>query len=157
MMDIREVFVRQHKRVYRMALLYLKNVSDAEDAVQNVFLKYMEKEIVFENEQHEQAWFLTVTRNYCKDQFKSFWNRFVDMGEIPEAAGDEREEGKLLEYIMKLPQKYKEVLYLYYYEEYSVKEMAAMLSRKESTIQTQLFDARKKLRGMLGEEAQYYG
>lgn len=157
MMDIREVFVRQHKRVYRMALLYLKNAADAEDAVQNVFIKYMEKEIVFENEQHEQAWFLTVTRNYCKDQFKSFWNRFVDMGEIPETAEDEREEGKLLEYIMKLPQKYKEVLYLYYYEEYSVKEMAAMLSRKESTIQTQLFDARKKLKGMLGEEAQYYG
>lgn len=145
-MDLKEVYERQNRRVYRFAMLYLKNVQDAEDAVQNIFLKFIEKGVVFENEAHENAWFIAVTRNYCKDVLKAFWRRNVDLGDIPEVSSSEEETRVLLMQICKLPPKYREVLYLYYYEEYSIREMSSLLQRKESTIQTQLATARKKLK-----------
>ena len=123
-MELKDIFERQHKRVYRIAMLMLNNVSDAEDAVQNVFLKYIEKGSSFEDIEHEKAWFITVTRNYCKDQLKNFWKRNVDMGDIPEQIQEEEQDNELLEHIMKLPDKYKEVIYLFYYEDYSIKEMS---------------------------------
>lgn len=149
---MREIYERQHKRVYRLAMLYLQNVSDAEDAVQNIFIKYMEKEIAFKDESHEEAWFITVTRNYCKDQLRNFWKRKVDFGEIPELTTQEPEEDKMLEKVLSLPAKYKEVIYLFYYEDYSVREISNLLGRNESTIQTQLATARKKLKKQLEQE-----
>lgn len=152
-MNLQELFERQHRRVYRIAMMMLNNTSDAEDAVQNIFMKYIEKGIEFTDEEHEKAWFITVTKNYCKDQLKAYWNRQVDMGEIPETSmPEEEEEGELIEQIKKLPDKYQEIIYLYYYEEYSVKEMAQMLERNESTIQTQLAVARKKLKKFIEKE-----
>jgi RNA polymerase sigma-70 factor (ECF subfamily) len=139
-----------------MAMLYLKNAADAEDAVQNVFLKYMEKDITFASESHENAWFITVTRNYCKDVLKTFWRKRVELGDIPEAGETGREPSDLLTQIQALPAKYREVLYLYYYEEYSIREMASILHRKESTIQTQLAAARKRLREHLEREGLEY-
>ena len=154
-MELKDIFERQHKRVYRIAMLMLNNVSDAEDAVQNVFLKYIEKGSSFEDIEHEKAWFIAVTRNYCKDQLKNFWKRNVDMGDIPEQIQEEEQDNELLEHIMKLPDKYKEVIYLFYYEDYSIKEMSKILDRKESTIQTQLKTARDKLKKVI-QEVSYY-
>ncbi len=154
-MELKDIFERQHKRVYRIAMLMLNNVSDAEDAVQNVFLKYIEKGSSFEDIEHEKAWFITVTRNYCKDQLKNFWKRNVDMGDIPEQIQEEEQDNELLEHIMKLPDKYKEVIYLFYYEDYSIKEMSKILDRKESTIQTQLSTARDKLKKVIQEVRKY--
>ena len=154
-MELKDIVERQHKRVYRIAMLMLNNVSDAEDAVQNVFLKYIEKGSSFEDIEHEKAWFITVTRNYCKDQLKNFWKRNVDMGDIPEQIQEEEQDNELLEHIMKLPDKYKEVIYLFYYEDYSIKEMSKILDRKESTIQTQLKTARDKLKKVI-QEVSYY-
>lgn len=157
-MDIQQIFERQHRRVYRIAMMMLQNAADAEDAVQNVFLKFVEKGKKFNDEEHENAWFITVTKNYCKDQLKSTWHKQVDFGEIPEGASSEtKAEGNLLPYIMKLKDKYREVLYLYYYEEYSIKEMARILGRGESTLQTQLSAARGKLKKMLEKEGKEYG
>ncbi|MEI3340247.1 MAG: sigma factor [Eubacterium sp.] len=82
-MDIQTIYERQCSRVYRIAMLYLKNTSDAEDAVQNIFLKYMEKKPSFCDENHEKAWFITVTGNYCKDILRTFWRRKVDFVELP--------------------------------------------------------------------------
>jgi len=154
-MELKDIFERQHKRVYRIAMLMLNNVSDAEDAVQNVFLKYIEKGSSFEDIEHEKAWFITVTRNYCKDQLKNFWKRNVDMGDIPEQIQGEEQDNELLEHIMKLPDKYKEVIYLLYYEDYSIREMSKILDRKESTIQTQLKTARDKLKKVIQEVRKY--
>lgn len=156
-MDVRELYIRQHQRIYRLAMLYLKNSLDAEDAVQNVFLKYMKKSVVFQDCNHENAWFITVTRNYCRDELRSFWRRSVDTGELPEFPSEKEEESRLLEKVMRLPDKYREVLYLFYYEKYSVREMSELLSRKESTIQTQLASARKKLKKELEKEDEWHG
>ena len=86
---------------------------------------------------------------------KNFWKSKVDMGDIPEKNYEETEEDSLLlDKIMELPVKYREVLYLYYYEEYSIREISELLSRKESTIQTQLAAARQKLKNIWGKEKQ---
>lgn len=156
-MKLKEVYERQNRRVYRLAMLYLKNVQDAEDAVQNIFLKYIQKEVEFESENHENAWFIIVTKNYCKDVLKAFWRRNVDLGDIPEVGSSEEETKLLLMQIWKLPEKYREVLYLYYYEGYSIREMSSLLQRKESTIQTQLATARKKLKVEIEREDFAYG
>ena len=74
-MNIQQIFERQHRRVYRIAMMMLQNSADAEDAVQNVFLKFVEKGQEFNDEEHENAWFITVTKNYCKDQLKSSWKK----------------------------------------------------------------------------------
>ncbi|MBQ7093253.1 MAG: sigma-70 family RNA polymerase sigma factor, partial [Clostridia bacterium] len=74
-MDFKQIFERQSDRVYRLAYLYLKNAPDAEDAVQNIFVKYISRPVDFESDSHENAWFITVTRNYCKDFFRSFWRK----------------------------------------------------------------------------------
>lgn len=151
-MDIKEIYKRQGNRVYCIAMLYLKNKEDAEDAVQNVFVKLMDKPRNFESLEHEKAWFIMVTKNYCKDVLKSSWFRKVELGTLPELVQENEEERDLLIHIYNLGKKYREVVYLYYYEEYSVKEIAKLLQRKESTIQTQLATARKKLRIKLEQE-----
>ena len=155
-MDFKQIFERQSDRVYRLAYIYLKNAPDAEDAVQNIFVKYISRPVDFESDSHENAWFITVTRNYCKDFFRSFWRKNVDLGDIPDRASAQ-DEDNIMEYIMRLPEKYRELLFLYYYEEYSIKEIGKIINRKESTIQTQLSDGRKKLKEMLEKEGRYNG
>lgn len=151
-MDIHAIYERQYARVYRIAMLYMKNSSDAEDVVQGVFVKYIEKSLNFRDLEHEKAWFITVARNQCKDILKNYWRSRVALGEIPEQAEAATEEVDLMPYIFRLAPKYKEVLYLYYYEEYSTREMAFLLKRNHSTIRTQLESARKKLRQILEQE-----
>ena len=145
-MEYSKVYERQLDRVYRTALLYLQSVDDAEDAVQGVFLRFLEKTPVFSDEEHEKAWFLTVTRNYCKDVQKSFWRRNVNLGTLPDQTAEEEPDQVILETVMALQTKYREVVYLYYYEGYSIAEISKMLHRKQSTIQTQLATARAKLK-----------
>lgn len=153
-MDIQAIYERQCSRVYRIAMLYLKNTADAEDAVQNIFLKYMEKQPTFHDLNHENAWFVTVARNHCKDTLRAFWRRKVDFSELPEGEIRETESLDLMQYIMKLSPKYREVLYLYYFEEYSVREISHFLNRRESTVQTQLAGARQKLRKMIEQKGE---
>jgi RNA polymerase sigma-70 factor (ECF subfamily) len=150
-MDTKEVFDRQYNRIYRIALLYLKNPADAEDVSQTIFLKYLEKKPNFKNIEHEKAWFITSAKNYCKDIIKSFWNKNVDLGEIPEQESGSNSEN-ILPIILKLPEKYSEILYLYYYEGYKAKEISKLLNISESTIQTRLSNGRKKLKEILEKE-----
>lgn len=154
-MDIKEVYDRQSRTIYHLAMTYLKNTADAEDVVQNVFVNYIKNKPEFKSLEHEKAWFIVATKNHCKNLLKNFWKSKVDMGEIPEKNYEETEEGSfVLDKIMELPVKYREVLYLYYYEEYSIREISELLSRKESTIQTQLAAARQKLKNTWGKEKQ---
>ena len=153
---VKEIYDREYQRVYCIAMIYLRNIHDAQDAVQNVFIKLLEHPKSFEDEEQEKAWFITVTKNYCKDILKSSWKRKIDLGEIPDMANEEKEIYDVMTDMMKLPAKYREVLYLYYYEGYSVKDMSEMLDRKESTLQTQLATARKKLKVELEKEGFVY-
>jgi len=151
--ELAELYQRRADLVYRLCFIYLKNPVDVEDAVQSVFLKLIKSPMLFNDHEHEKAWLMVTTRNYCKDVLKNWWTtRRVALDALPEFAswnGDEP-SGKMVAKLLSLPEKYKTVLYLYYFEEYTVKEIAEMLGRKESTIQTQLFRGRKRLKMDLG-------
>ncbi len=145
--------------IYTIAFMYFKNKAETEDAVQMVFLKYLKKRPEFNELQHEKAWFIKTTRNYCRDVLRCWWNSRKSDEELPEqsylAFGNENTDSQVTEAMNKLPVKYQEVLYLYYYEEYSVKEISRILVRNESTIRTQLCKGREKIKKYLISEVNY--
>jgi RNA polymerase sigma factor (sigma-70 family) len=151
--ELAELYQRHVDQVYRLCYIYLKNPVDAEDAVQSVFLKLIKSQMVFNDHGHEKAWLMVITRNYCKDILKNWWKtRRVDLDALPEVSSwnsDEPSE-KVFAKLLSLPENYKTVLYLYYFEEYSVKEISEMLERKESTIQTQISRGRGRLKIDMG-------
>lgn len=150
---LREIYQRNVDMVYRLCYTYLKNSFDAEDAVQSVFLKLVKSPVSFNDCEHEEAWLIVTCRNYCKDILKNWWRtRRVDIESLPEATTRDADEQsvEVLEKLLLLPEKYKTVLYFYYFEEYSVAKIAELLGRKESTIQTQLSRGRERLKIDLG-------
>lgn len=151
--ELAELYQRHVDRVYRLCYLYLKNPVDAEDAVQSVFLKLIQYQMVFNDREHEKAWLTVTARNYCKDVLKNGWKtRRVALEALPEVSSWNGEESSknVLARLLSLPEKYKTVLYLYYFEEYKIKEISEMLGYKESTIQTQLSRGRRRLKIDLG-------
>ena len=147
--ECKNLYEQYYTMVYRLSLLLLKNTQDAEDAAQTIFLKVMEKQPAFADEDHTRAWLLTVTRNHCYDVKRSFWHKKrTDMEHLPEPSVDpfDRQESLLFDIFQTLPGKQREVVYLYYFEDYSIKEIAHILERNESTVQSQLFAARKRMK-----------
>lgn len=100
--------------VYRICYIYLRNKTDVED----VFLKLLQNSKPFESVDHEKAWLIRVTINMCKDMLKSFWKRKVKFIEDIELTSEGGGESELLQVILSLPPKYKDAIYLYYYEDY---------------------------------------
>lgn len=148
-----DIYKRNVDMIYRICFMYLKNPTDSEDAVQSIFLKLLKSNTSFADPEHEKAWLIVTTRNHCKDLLKSWWRtRKVELTRLPEAVwGDDGDRsGEVLDRLLALPDKYKIVLYLYYFEEYSVREIANMLIRKESTIQSQLAKGRTLMKLSLG-------
>ena len=146
-------YLRHYKAVYRLCYTFMKNPQDAEDCAEDVFLRAMTSGAAFENERHERAWLTTTAMNLCKDRLKHWWRRKVtpldEQIDLP-APGAPGEDSGLLDAVMALPVKYKEVVWLHYYEGYQTDEIAAMLGRPASTVRNQLRDAREKLRQQLG-------
>lgn len=138
--------------VRRLCMIYLKNYADTEDIFQNVFLKYATSSIKFENDEHEKAWFIRVTINKCKDLLKSFFrNRTVSLDDIvekPEAIPSDYRE--VLEAVLSLPQKHRNVVYLHYYEGYSAPQISHILGKNVNTVYTLLTRSKKMLREKLG-------
>lgn len=105
--------------VKRICMVYLKNCSDTEDIFQTVFLKYVLSSLVFENEEHEKAWFVRVTVNQCKDFLKIFFrSKTVPLDILEDIPALSREKTDVLKTVLSLPEKYREVIYLFYYEDY---------------------------------------
>lgn len=155
MMEFRELYDRQISRVYRLALLLLGSATDAEDVAQTVFLKIWEKNPKFHDADHETAWVLTTTRNQCRDLQKSYYRKHrTAIEDAPEKAVSfvSDADNEIWQALQSLPEKYRVVLYLYYYEGYPVKELSILLGRRESTLQTQLATGRKLLKESLKEE-----
>ncbi len=135
--------------VFRLAFMYLSNRSDAEDVVQEIFLKLFRANPAFNDEEHIKAWLITVTSNYCKDIMKSIWHKRVTLvDEIPLPINDTKKR-EVIKQVMNLPLKYRNVIYLYYYEGYSSYEIANFLSEKDATIRTRLKRGREILKSRL--------
>ena len=145
--------VRYQNMVYRIALHYFGNSQDAEDAVQAVFLRLYTAEKSFESPEHLRRWLIRVTVNVCRDVLRSPWRRRrVSLEELPEEpVFDQPEQAALYREIMALPEKYRTVLNLFYYEELSVKEIGELLGLRTSAVTTRLHRARARLKEQLGE------
>ncbi len=136
--------------IYKLALAETRDVHMAEDVTSDVFLKYMETKKVFESEEHIKAWLLRVTINAARSVFSSSWfKKTVPLEETLEAAGIPEEESEVYLAVMKLPEKYRAVIHLFYYEDFSVSEIADILNSKESTVKSQLLRARAILKETL--------
>ena len=141
---------RYGNMVYRVVLQHMRHEADAQDVLQDSFVKIMNaKRPLFDNVYKEKAWVLRVAMNTCKDYWKH--ERIRKTVELNDQFIQEETYTPLviLPYVKKLPQKYRDVVYLFYYEEYSVKEIAMILDKKEATILTWLQRARKRLKDML--------
>lgn len=142
---IKKMLDKYSDMVYRIALTRCNNKESAEDIYQSVFLKYSEKMPKFESEEHSKAWFIRVTINLTKNENASTWNnKVVALDE--QMQFETKEDADIFIDICKLPQNYKSVIYLMYYEGYKVKEIADMLEASEGTIKTWLYRAREILK-----------
>lgn len=135
--------------VRRICFMYLKNHDDVDDIFQDVFLQLLKSEKDFESDEHEKAWLIRVSINKCKDLHKSFFkSRVCSLDEIEIPFEDEK-ENEVMQEILALPAKFKDAIYLFYYEGYSVPEISKILGIKENTIYSNLHRARASLKEKL--------
>lgn len=153
--EVNRAIERHADTVRRLCMIYLKNYADTEDIFQTVFLKYVLSSVSFENEEHERAWFIRVTINACKDLLKNFFrSHTVSMEEVLEQPAEiEQDHREVLEAVLSLPARYRDVVYLYYYEEYTAPQIGRILGKNVNTIYTLLNRAKKILREKLGGDA----
>ena len=135
--------------ILRLSFSYLKRREDAEDIVQDTLIRLMQSGTCFETEELMKAWLLRVAVNLCKDHLKSAVYR--KQTSLPEGFDIAAEDQPVLQSLMSLPEKYRSVLHLYYYEEYATKEIASILDKKEATVRSLLKRGREKLAEKLGE------
>lgn len=151
-MNYQETVEKYSNMVYRLAYFYTNCKYDADDIFQEVFLKYLQNKKQFENEEHKKAWLIKVTINSCKKMWLSCWKRKIISLNDDEIKFEMDEDIGLYNEIKKLPQKYRVVIHLFYYEQYSIKDISNVLRQKESTIRTWLTRARKLLKNQIKEE-----
>ncbi|TYQ15374.1 UNVERIFIED_CONTAM: RNA polymerase sigma-70 factor (ECF subfamily) [Acetivibrio alkalicellulosi] len=142
---VSEMMNKYADMVYRLAYVMVRNNSDAEDIFQEVFIKLFQSQTPFNDKEHIKAWLIKTTTNHCKNLFKGYWykNRIsIDQVVIPV---EDPEKKEIIQSVLGLPTKYREVIYLYYYMGFSTEELASILNTKASTIRTRL----KRGRGLL--------
>jgi RNA polymerase sigma factor (sigma-70 family) len=137
--------------VRRVCYMHLKNQDDVEDIFQDVFLKLYRYEKSFDSDEHEKAWLLRVSINKCNDLHKSFFRSRVCPLDDIEIPFEDAAENELLHEVLALPPKYRDVIYLFYYEGYTVPEISKILGIKENTIYSHLHRARQLLKAKLEE------
>jgi len=157
-----EVIRRNSETVYRLAYALVRTRADADDIYQEVFLRYVRKTPAFDSAEHEKAWFMRVTINCCRNFWRSPWmqRRSALEGDAleREASGADMfyeaadEDRLLIETVKQLPEKYRVVIHLFYYEDLSVEEIGRITKSKASTVRTRLTRARRELKSLLQQE-----
>ncbi|MCL2141115.1 MAG: RNA polymerase sigma factor [Dehalococcoidia bacterium] len=156
--EIEQIYIRHVKTVYRVCYTYLRNAADTEDAVSSTFVKMIKKAPEFNSEEHEKGWLIRTASNVCKDFLKHWSRHNVDIANYADTLKSETilEADSLVESVYSLPDKYKTVVHLYYYDGYTSTQIANILRKPQSTIRNYLHEARnilkEKLGGILDEE-----
>jgi RNA polymerase sigma-70 factor (ECF subfamily) len=132
--------------LFRISMIYLGNSEDAEEAMQEAFCKLLYKSPEFTDDEHEKAWLIRITANICKDMLRSAWFKRVTKMEDVEKYYDNPCDTDVMNEILKLPVKYKTVIYMYYFEDYSVRQISKILKVKESAVKMRLKRGREILK-----------
>ncbi len=141
--------------ILRLCRTYLNNTQDAEDICQDTFLKLLSGKYTFSSPEHEKAWVIRTASNACKDLLKSpRRSRTCPLESCAEQAAPAETGGSVLEAVQSLPEAYREVIYLHYYEGYSLKEIGRLLEIPAATAGTRLARGREKLKSILEDD--YY-
>jgi RNA polymerase sigma-70 factor (ECF subfamily) len=153
--DVNDVLTKYSNMVYRLALSRTRNISDAEDILQEVFFRLLNKNPEFESEEHRKAWLIRVTVNCSSKLLTSAWfKKTVPLEE--ELKFESKEKSDVYYGVLELPLKYRTVIHLFYYEDLTIARISDILSIKESTIKSQLLRAREllkiKLKGDFDDE-----
>ena len=150
-MDFDNIYDRYSDRLYAAAFNICRQQQDAEDAVQDAFIRLYHSRKDFESEEHIKAWLLRVTINAAKSTKRLFWNRMRSSYEeyMDSLAFEEESDKGLMDEVLKLPEKYRIVIHLFYFEEYKVKEIAEILNTSENTVKTRLLNGRRILKDKL--------
>lgn len=153
-LTVDEAFFKYGDRIFSAAFSICQNRDDANDVVQMTFFKYYTMDLDYDSENHIKAWLLRVAVNQAKDLVKSFWHRNKVQWEeyMNDLPFEQEEDSRLFDAVMRLPKKYRIAIHLFYYEDYSVREIAEILNCREGTVKSQLNRGRKLLKSMLLEE-----
>ncbi|MDE7300109.1 MAG: RNA polymerase sigma factor [Lachnospiraceae bacterium] len=150
--EIEEIYEQHRMTVYRVCFAYMKNPADTEDAVQKTFFRLISKNPKFESQEHEKAWLIRTAANICKDELKHWWRKHENIDDHLELQTEDTIKTEdVFRTVMELPDKYKTVIYLYYYEGYDSAEIAGILKKPRSTIRNYLHEARNLLKERLGD------
>lgn len=148
--DFIEIYNKYVDTVYRVCYMYYKNKSDTEDAVQSTFTKFLESDKVFNDNEHIKAWLIITASNICKNSLRHWYKRTINLSVVENELENKAPHNDLLSSVLKLPDKYKITIYMYYYEGYNSREIAEILNKNESTIRTYLKIGRSLLKDDLG-------
>ncbi len=152
--EVQDLVALYQDSLFAVAFNLCKNAQDAEDVVQDTFIRYYTLKKEFDSKEHIRAWLIRVAINRAKNVSRTFWRRNrISLQDYMETLTFETEESEnLFETVMKLPEKYRIVIHLFYYEDYSVSEIAGILSLSESNVKVRLSRGRTLLRDALKEE-----
>lgn len=161
-LKLEQALASYQSSVYKAAFYICRNREDAEDAAQDTFLAYHREPREFESEEHIRAWLLRTAMNKARNIVASFWRRNrVDLpdftawaGDLPDSSGGYAgpDPAALIRAVMALPEKCRITVHLFYYEDYSVKQIAEIMQVSENTVKSQLNRGRRLLKERLGEE-----
>ena len=144
--DFGKFYERHREYVYRLCLTYMKTRADAEDCTEDVFVRVLTRKPAFSDDIHARKWLTVTACNHCKNKLKRRkLIETVPLYDVPEPA-EEETGNDVLSAVMSLPPRYKDVIWMYYYEGYSTDEIASLLHRPASTVRNRLKDAREMLR-----------
>ena len=153
--DLEDIYQRHVDMLYRVAYSFMKNGADAEDMVQETFLRLMRSGTVFESAQHEKAWLIRTTLHRACDVARAAERRNLPLETAEVLPGGEMPEpSPILSAVQALPAKYSAVIHLYYYEGYSIKEISKLLQIPLPTVGTRLSRGRERLRQLLKEDVE---
>jgi RNA polymerase sigma-70 factor (ECF subfamily) len=149
-MNIQIIYSKYFKTIYHICYAYMKNSADAEDMVANTFLQLMQCSKPFENDEHIKAWLIRTAGNICKNELKSHKRKNLNIDDYEYLETENiAENNDVLDSVLNLPEKYKTVIYLFYYEGYQTAEIAEILKKREGTIRSLLSRGREMLRSVL--------
>lgn len=154
--EITDIYMRNHLLLYKICFLYMRNSDDAADILSETFCKMIEKSPQFKDTEHEKAWLIRVSTNLCKNHLKSKYRQHANIDDYVETLAQDTSTDDMSENVRismeNLPDKYKAVLVLYYYEGYSSEQIAKILRKPASTIRNDICKARKLLKEAMEDE-----